>query len=87
MADHRFDIGSWRGPYYRDAQVVGPSDTTPLAVPCIALWVGTAGALKVTTVSGTTVTIPAVPAGEFRLQVSQVFATGTSASNILALYT
>jgi hypothetical protein len=86
MADHRFDVGSWRSPYYRDAQPVTPSDSTPLATPASALWVGTAGSLKVVTAGGTTVAIPAVRVGEFRLQVTQVFATGTSAGSILTLY-
>ena len=51
-----------------------------------ALFIGTAGALKFTTPSGDNVTIPNVPVGFFWVAVSQVFATGTTAANIFAVY-
>ena len=50
------------------------------------LYVGVAGDLKVKTVGGDIVTIVAAPAGYHPLQVTQVFATGTAATNILALW-
>ena len=51
------------------------------------LYIGGAGNLKVTTVAGDTVTFNALNAGTFfPVQVKKVFDTGTSASNIVALW-
>ena len=78
------------------AAAVTPSDT--VNIPNVAtedgsgnngcvLYVGGAGTLKVTTVGGDEVTFVGVTAGSFiPVQVLQVFATGTSATNIIALW-
>lgn len=69
------------------AAVVTPSDTVNLSPPARMLWIGGAGALKVDTISGETVTLSAVPAGSrIPLQVRRVYSTGTAATAIIALY-
>ena len=51
------------------------------------LYVGGAGNLKVLTVGGDEVTLTAVPVGTFvPVNVLRVFATGTTATNIVALW-
>ena len=71
---------------YKKAAAVTPSDSTVLAATR-GLYVGSAGALKVTTKSGDDVTFGAVTAGALLpLSVTKVFSTGTAASNIVALY-
>jgi hypothetical protein len=67
-----------------------PGDTTDppfnSAWPCV-LYVGTGGTLKVRTAGGNEVTLVGVAAGTFiPIQVVRVFSTGTSATNILALW-
>lgn len=52
-----------------------------------AVYVGGAGDLKVTMASGTTLTLEGVLAGSvLPIQVQQIFATGTDATNIHALF-
>ena len=69
-----------------DAKAVTPSDSTVL--PCTrALWVGTGGTVNVVTGDGTTVAFTNVASGMILpIQVTQVLATSTTASAILALY-
>ena len=51
------------------------------------LYVGTAGNVKIETVGGDEVTLVGINTGAFiPVQVKKVFATGTTASNILALW-
>jgi len=51
------------------------------------LYVGVTGDVKVKTVAGNDVVFTGVPAGSFMpIQVDQVFATGTTATNIVALW-
>ena len=51
------------------------------------LYIGTTGTLKVTTVAGDDVTFTGVVAGSFfPVQVRKVWLTGTTASNIIALW-
>jgi hypothetical protein len=51
------------------------------------VYVGGAGNLKVTMASGTTLTLEGVLAGSILpIQVQQIFATGTDATNIHALF-
>jgi hypothetical protein len=50
------------------------------------LYVGTSGDIKVDTISGTTVTFKTVPVGFFPVQVSKVYATGTTGAEIIALW-
>lgn len=64
---------------------VTPSDTTDLPVASRALWVGTPGDLRVTTVGGTTETIPNV-SGWVPGRISRVWAAGTEADGIVAFW-
>lgn len=79
---------------YRDANAtapahgafsVTPSDATTMQVTR-SVYVGTAGALAVRMADGMTITFPTVAAGIFPIQVDMVLSTGTTASNIIALY-
>jgi hypothetical protein len=74
------------GQPYWHAAAVTPSDGTDLTNTASALYVGTAGALKVDTAKGETVTFGAVAAGLLPLRVKRVYSTGTVASNIVALW-
>jgi hypothetical protein len=73
-----------------DIMASGESYKLPLekansASSCV-LYVGVAGDLKVKTASGDVVTFIAAPAGYHPVQVVKVFATGTTATNIVALW-
>jgi hypothetical protein len=71
---------------YTHAAAVTPHNTDELTHVSRALYVGTAGTLKVTTVSGEEVSFGAVTAGSLiPVRVKIVWATGTSASNIVSL--
>jgi hypothetical protein len=68
------------------AIAVVKSDATVFPV-CRALYVGTTGDVAVTMADGqTSLVFTAVANGVFPVQVVQVLSTGTSASNIVALY-
>lgn len=49
------------------------------------LIIGTAGSLKITTLAGIQRTYPGVPAGPFPIGCTRVWATGTSAQNIIGV--
>ena len=75
------------------AASVTPSDT--VNIPSVSggtnngcvLYVGTAGNLRVQTVGGDDVTFNNINTGAFiPVQIVKVYATGTTASNILALW-
>lgn len=76
------------------AAAVTPSNTVD--IPSVSggtsnngcvLYVGGAGNLTVDTVGGDAVTFVAVPAGSFiPVQVTRVYATGTTATSIVALW-
>lgn len=69
------------------AAAVTTNDSTDLAIaPCRSLYIGTTGDVKVDTASGDTVTFTAVPVGILPVRCKRVYATGTSASTIIALY-
>ncbi len=68
-----------------DAALVTPNDNADLAKPCRAFTVATAGDVKVTTLAGTTLTIPGV-SGRYDLGVTRIHSTGTTALGIVALY-
>ena len=54
---------------------------------CRAVYIGGAGNVKVDMADGSTVTFEAVPVGTFMpIQVRKVYATGTTATNIHALF-
>lgn len=70
----------------RGATAVTPGDTTNIPV-CRALYIGTGGNLAVRMAQeGETITFLNVSAGIFPIQVDRVLSTGTTASNIIALY-
>lgn len=70
-----------------NAMPVVPADGADLACgACSALVIGTSGDLKVDTLAGDTVTLLGVPAGVLPLMVKRVYAAGTTATNISALY-
>lgn len=71
---------------------VTPSDTDPLPVVCDALYVGGAGDVTVqmqpdATSPSAPVTFTAVPVGTvLPIRTAQVMATGTAATNLVALW-
>jgi hypothetical protein len=77
------------------AQAVTPSNTEDIyfvgsepnkIIPCV-LYVGTSGNLKVRTAGGDDVTFNNIQSGSFLpINVVRVFSTGTTATNIVALW-
>jgi hypothetical protein len=66
---------------------ITPSDSVN-NLNLLGLYVGTTGSVKVTTAGGDTVTFVGVPAGkDILLNVTRVWSTGTTASNILGYKT
>lgn len=62
-------------------------DSNELTYYCRALYIGTGGNLKVTTVDGSTVTFVGVPTGTILpVRAKIVFSTGSTASDVVALY-
>lgn len=73
-------------PAYRWFAVV-PNDDDPLEVMPRCLYVGGAGDVVISNRFGDVATIKSVPAGSFLpVRPDQVLFTGTTATNILALY-
>lgn len=69
------------------AAEVTPNDTTELAVVTRALYIGGAGDLKMTTFKDEDVTFKNVVAGTvLSVRAKLVFSTGTTATNIVALW-
>jgi hypothetical protein len=73
---------------YTGGEAVTPNDTVPTEFTKFAraLWIGTTGHVKLITTDGTTLTLNSVPVGELKVQCKQVLSTGTTASNIVALW-
>lgn len=67
------------------AVAVVPNDTTVIPTTR-GLYIGATGNLKVTMADGTVATFASVPVGVLPVQVQIVWAAGTVASSILALY-
>jgi hypothetical protein len=68
-----------------DIPYVGGDGTTP-SWPCV-LYIGGAGNIRVLTAGGDDVVFTGVLAGSFLpIQVTRVFATNTTATNIVALW-
>ncbi len=63
---------------------ITPSDTVDLQEVPISIYVGGAGSLKVTMYDDSVVTYPAIAAGRHNLRVKRVWATGTSATGLIA---
>lgn len=69
-----------------DGFAVTASDTAAFAIAARALYVGVTGDVVVILASGVALTFKAVPAGALLpVRCTQVKATGTTATNILAL--
>jgi hypothetical protein len=87
-------MGVYNYTQFGRAAAVTPSDTA--TIPSVSggeinegncLYIGGAGDVKVTTIGGDDVTFKAVPVGTIlQVKVIKVFATGTTATNILALW-
>lgn len=69
----------------RYGATVTPSNSVNLAAPTRGLYIGTAGNLSVEMVNGT-VDFPNVQPGILPIQVTRVNSTGTTATNIRALW-
>jgi hypothetical protein len=71
-----------------DALAVTPSDSTDLArYSTTGLYVGVTGDVKVTLNDGSTVTFTSLASGIIHpIAVKRVWATGTTATNIMAVY-
>ena len=77
---------SWpSGPAY-DAVSLTLSDSVDLVQHCNALYIGVTGDVKLTTWAGNDVTFKAVPVGILPVGATRVWSTGTTATNIIALY-
>lgn len=69
------------------AAAVTPNDGADLATSARSLYIGGAGAVKVTTVGGEAVTFAAVPVGTvLPVRAARVWSTGTTATNIIAIW-
>lgn len=69
-----------------DPSAVTPSDNTDLPVVSKALWVGTGGDVRLKGVNGQPVVFVGVPSGFIiPVRASRVYATGTTATDIVAL--
>lgn len=69
-----------------DCAAVTPSDTVDLPFRCRALYIGVAGDVTVLAKDNSTaVLFKAVPVGVLAIRTSRVKATGTAATNIVAL--
>ncbi|HYH69007.1 MAG TPA: hypothetical protein VD866_30210 [Urbifossiella sp.] len=87
MADqfstHRPGLAS---PYEHAAEIT-THNTNELATYCRAIYVGGSGNLRVTTVRGDTITLTGVVVGTIiPVRAKVVFATGTTATNLVALW-
>lgn len=69
----------------RRADEVAPNDSADLSNFSRALYIGTAGNVRVTTVDGDTVTLTGA-SGFLPICVKKVFATSTTAAGIVALW-
>lgn len=69
-----------------DAAAIVPDDAVDLPEPTRAIYVGSAGTLRVQMLSGAVVDFASVPAGAvYPLCLRRVMATGTSAGGLVAL--
>lgn len=88
MAGSMRDVDSLSDPAQHAAAVV-PNDAVDLAQATRGIYIGVAGNLTVTMVGdldGTSVTFLAAPVGVLPVCVKRVWATGTAATNLLALW-
>lgn len=68
------------------AASVTPSDTVDLTYTARALYIGADGDVKLITIGGETVTFANVPVGILPVRAARVLATGTTATDIVAVW-
>lgn len=68
------------------AAQITPSDTVNLPAPTRAIYVGSAGGAITVIMNGTPVQFLAVPLGILPIQCTRVNATGTTSTNLIALW-
>jgi|DEB0MinimDraft_6_1074348.scaffolds.fasta_scaffold00156_29 hypothetical protein len=71
---------------FEHAVAVTPSDSADLSLVTRGIYIGSPGAVKVDMVGSGTVTFADLDIGFYPLRVSRVYATGTAASSIIALW-
>ena len=71
---------------YDNASMVTPSDSADLAYVTRSLWIGAQGTLKVTMLGGGDVTFNVSQHMELPIRVTRIWSTGTSASDVVALW-
>jgi hypothetical protein len=71
---------------YRNAGAVTPSDVLNIGPATRALYIGGTGNLTVLMAGGQTVLFTALPIGWYPISVTRVFSTGTTATNIVAVW-
>jgi hypothetical protein len=69
-----------------NASTVSPSDSVDLSSISTAIYIGTTGNLKVTMMNAEVVTFMSLPIGFHPIRVRRVWSTGTTASNIIAVW-
>lgn len=69
-----------------NAAAVVASDTVDLTTVTKALYVGVSGDIVAIMAGGQTVTFKSVPVGLLQIRASRIKATGTTATNIVALW-
>lgn len=70
----------------KDAVAVTPHDTNDLTYLPRALYVGVSGDVKVDMIGSGTVTFVGVPVGILPVRVTRVYSTGTTATDIVAIW-
>jgi hypothetical protein len=83
--DYSFFAASPAGPYSTAVAVV-TSDTDDLAKVSNAIYVGVSGDVKVDLPGASAIVFKAVPVGMLRIRAKRIYAAGTTATNLLALY-
>lgn len=72
--------------HFTQVAAVTPSDSADLPLgQCLALYIGVSGDVSLDAPSGTAVLFKAVPVGVLNVAATRVRATGTTATNIVAL--
>ena len=70
---------------FTKVEVVVPHDSTDLARPARSLYIGVAGDVSVETIKGDTAIFKNHPVGYMPGQITRVNATGTAATDMIAL--
>ena len=88
VTDDGYDIVQQTEAKASDAVTITPDDSTDLAtVPTTGLYIGGNGDIKVDMLDGTTTTFVGIKAGVvYPFEITRVYATGTTATNIVVLY-